>query len=197
MPYFLNYIIVALVIVLIVLMITVFNRFVKNKNFVKDAWSNIDVALKKRYELVPNLVSTVKGYAKHESDLLEKVVKARNSAMETTTDRLSEKIIAENKLSHGLRDIFILSEAYPNLMANQSFLDLQKQLAEIEVTLERSRRYYNGTVRENNIYGESFPGILFTKLLNYKHYEYFTIDDVVRNVVNVDLSEEPKKPKNE
>lgn len=193
MPDLLKYIIIAVIIILVITIIAIFNRFVKNKNFVKDAWSNIDVALKKRYELVPNLVSTVKGYAKHESELLEKVVHARNNAMQYNSDNLSDKMAAENALSKNLKGIFILSEAYPDLKANRSFLDLQNQLVEIEETLERSRRYYNGTVRQNNIYGESFPAILFTKLLNYKHYEFFTIDDAVRNVVKVDLSKKPVK----
>lgn len=184
-----DYIIIAAIILLLILMIVIFNKFARNRNFVNDAWSNIDVALKKRYDLVPNLVDTVKGYAKHESETLEKVVQARNTAMNVPPDDIPGKIAAENLLSQTLRSIFILSEAYPDLKANISFLDLQKKLAEIEETLERSRRYYNGTVRENNSYGESFPGILFAKLLKYQHYDFFTIDDATRNVVDVDFSE--------
>lgn len=184
-----NYIILAAIILLALILIAIFNRFARNRNFVQDAWSNIDVALKKRYELVPNLVETVKGYAKHESETLEKVVQARNMAMKVPADDIPGKVAAEELLSQTLRSIFILSEAYPDLKANLSFLDLQNKLAEIEETLERSRRYYNGTVRENNVFGESFPGLLVAKLFGYQHYDFFSIEEETRNVVDVDFLE--------
>ncbi|HTO14767.1 MAG TPA: LemA family protein [Edaphocola sp.] len=121
-----DYIIIAVIILLFILMIVIFNKFARNRNFVNDE-------LKKRYDLVPNLVDTVKGYAKHESETLEKVVQARNNAMNVPPDDIPGKIAAENLLSQTLRSIFILREAYPDLKANLSFLDLQKKLvAEVQ-----------------------------------------------------------------
>lgn len=174
--------------VIILLMISVFNRFVKNRNTVKDAWSNIDVALKRRYDLIPNLVETVKGYAAHEKSTLENVIQARNAAMAVPSDDINGQIKAENALQQTLRSIFALGEAYPDLKANTNFINLQEKLNEIEENLERSRRYYNGTVRENNTYGESFPGVLFAGIFNYTHYDYYEGDDASRENVKVDFS---------
>ncbi|MBJ2175303.1 LemA family protein [Aureibaculum sp. A20] len=183
------FIVIGGIIVLIALfLISVFNKFVKNKNVVKDAWSNIDVALKRRYDLIPNLVETVKGYAKHEKSTLEAVISARNAAMEVPTGDINAKIKAENQLQQTLRSIFALSEAYPDLKANTNYLDLQEKLNTIEENLERSRRYYNGTVRENNTYGESFPGVLVAGMFNYQHFDYFEADEVSRENVKVDFS---------
>ncbi|WP_117884036.1 LemA family protein [Aureibaculum luteum] len=183
------FIVIGGIIVLIALfLISVFNKFVKNKNVVKDAWSNIDVALKRRYDLIPNLVETVKGYAKHEKSTLEAVISARNAAMEVPTGDINAKIKAENQLQQTLRSIFALSEAYPDLKANTNYLDLQEKLNTIEENLERSRRYYNGTVRENNTYGESFPGVLVAGMFNYQHFDYFETDEVSRENVKVEFS---------
>lgn len=167
------------------ILVQIFNRFVKNKNTVKDAWSNIEVALKRRYDLIPNLVETVKGYAAHEKNTLENVVKARNTAMNIPPDDINEKIKAENQLQQTLRSIFALGEAYPDLKANTNFLDLQQKLNEIEVNLERSRRYYNGTVRENNTYGESFPGVLFAGIFNYENFDFFEADETARENIRI------------
>ncbi|MCL4153394.1 UNVERIFIED_CONTAM: hypothetical protein GTU68_014598 [Idotea baltica] len=183
------FIVIGVVITLIVVfLITIFNKFVKNKNVVKDGWSNIDVALKRRYDLIPNLVETVKGYAKHEKSTLEAVISARNAAMEVPTGDINAKIKAENQLQQTLRSIFALSEAYPDLKANTNYLDLQEKLNTIEENLERSRRYYNGTVRENNTYGESFPGVLVAGMFNYQHFDYFETDEASRENVKVDFS---------
>lgn len=176
---------IGVLIVVALLLAIVYNRFVKNRNMVKDAWSNIDVALKRRYDLIPNLVETVKGYAAHEKSTLENVIKARNAAMAVPTDDINAQIKAENQLQQTLRSIFALGEAYPDLKANTNFLDLQQKLNEIEENLERSRRYYNGTVRENNTYGESFPGVLFAGMLNYQHFDYFEVDEANRENVKV------------
>jgi len=181
-------IIVALIVIFFLLMISIFNKFVKNKNLVQDAWSNIDVALKRRYDLIPNLVETVKGYAAHEKDTLEKVIQARNAAMSVPSDDIAGQIKAENALQQTLRSIFALSESYPDLKANANFIDLQQKLNEIEENLERSRRYYNGSVRQNNTYGESFPGVLFAGLLNYKHFDFFETTGEERENVKVDFS---------
>lgn len=183
------YIFLAVLALLTFLVIGIFNRFVKNRNLVKDAWSNIDVALKRRYDLIPNLVETVKGYAAHEKDTLEKVIQARNEAMAVPPGNINDQIKAENQLQQTLRSLFALGEAYPNLKANTNFLQLQEKLNEIEENLERSRRYYNGTVRENNTYGESFPGVLFAGMFNYTHFEYFESTEEERGHVKVDFSE--------
>ena len=180
--------VVAILFILLLLLVTIFNKFVKNKNLVKDAWSNIDVALKRRYDLIPNLVETVKGYAAHEKETFEKVIKARNTAMSVPSEDIAEQIKAENALQQTLRSIFALSEAYPDLKANANFIDLQEKLNEIEENLERSRRYYNGTVRQNNTYGESFPGVLFAGIFNYKHFDFFETTGDERENVKVDFS---------
>ncbi|HNP68281.1 MAG TPA: LemA family protein [Aequorivita sp.] len=177
--------VIGILAVVAILLVIVYNRFVKNRNVVKDAWSNIDVALKRRYDLIPNLVETVKGYAAHEKTTLESVIQARNTAMAVPSDDINAQIKAENQLQQTLRSIFALGEAYPDLKANPNFLDLQQKLNEIEENLERSRRYYNGTVRENNTYGESFPGVLFAGMLNYQHFDYFETDQVSRENVKV------------
>lgn len=178
----------GVVVVIVLLLVVVFNRFVKNKNMVKDAWSNIDVALKRRYDLIPNLVETVKGYAAHEKTTLENVINARNAAMAVPSNDINAQIKAENQLQQTLRSIFALSEAYPDLKANAGFLDLQQKLNEIEENLERSRRYYNGTVRENNTYGESMPGVLFAGMFGYQHFDYFEADATERENVKVNFN---------
>jgi LemA protein len=168
-------------------LINVFNRFASLRNLVKDAWSNIDVALKRRYDLIPNLVETVKGYAKHEKSTLEAVINARNAAMAVPSGDINAQIKAENQLQQSLRSIFALSEAYPELKANTNYLDLQQKLNEIEENLERARRYYNGTVRENNTYGESVPGVLVASMFKYQHFDYFEAEEASRSNVKVDF----------
>ncbi|MBU2905473.1 LemA family protein [Arenibacter algicola] len=169
-------------------LVNVFNRFATLRNLVKDAWSNIDVALKRRYDLIPNLVETVKGYAKHEKSTLEAVINARNVAMAVPSGDINAQIKAENQLQQSLRSIFALGEAYPDLKANANYLDLQQKLNEIEENLERARRYYNGSVRENNTYGESVPGVLVASLFKYQHFDYFEAEEASRANVKVDFS---------
>ncbi len=178
----------GVLLLLAVFAISIYNRFVKNKNQVKDAWSNIDVALKRRYDLIPNLVETVKGYASHEKDTLERVIQARNAAMSVPSDDINSQIKAENQLQQTLRSIFALGEAYPDLKANINFVDLQNKLSEIEEALERSRRFYNSTVRENNTYGESFPGVIFAGMMPYQSFSFFETDASERENVKVDFS---------
>lgn len=168
-------------------LVHIFNRFAANRNLVKDAWSNIDVALKKRYDLIPNLVETVKGYAKHEKSTLEAVINARNAAMAVPSGDINAQIKAENQLQQSLRSIFALGEAYPDLKANANYLDLQQKLSEIEENLERARRYYNGSVRENNTYGESVPGVLVASLFKYQHFDYFEAEEASRGNVKIDF----------
>ena len=181
-------VLLGLLAMIFVFLVGIFNRFVKNKNVVNDAWSNIDVALKRRYDLIPNLVETVKGYAKHEKSTFEAVINARNAAMQVPKGDINAQIKAENQLQQGLRSIFALGEAYPDLKANANFLDLQEKLNTIEENLERSRRYYNGTVRENNTYGESFPGVLFSGIFKYQHFDFFETDEASKANIKVDFS---------
>jgi LemA protein len=182
------YIVGGIILILIFVLIGIFNSFARNRNVVKDAWSNIDVQLKRRHDLIPNIVNTVKGYAAHESGTLEKVIQARNAAVNVSADDINAKIAAENQLQQSLRSIFALSESYPDLKANANFLSLQGTLAEIEESLERSRRYYNATVRDNNTYGESFPGAMFAGMFKFQHFDYFEADATSRENVVVDFS---------
>jgi len=181
-------ILLGIIVILGGLLVGIFNKFAKNRNMVQDAWANIDVALKKRHDLIPNLVNTVKGYAAHEKDTFNQVVEARNAAMAVPKGDINGQIQAENALQQTLKSLFALAEAYPNLKADTSFLNLQTQLSEIEENLERTRRYYNSTVRENNVYGESFPGVLFAGMFKYRHFDYFEAAAGEKENVTVDFS---------
>lgn len=168
---------VILLIAVVAWYVSTRNGFVVLKNKVEEAWATIDVYLKKRFDLIPNLVETVKGYAKHESETLEKVVAARNIAAGAKTPE--EKMAAANELTGSLRTFFnAVSEAYPDLKANSNFLDLQNQLKNIESELEASRRYYNGQVKAFNTKREIFPSNLVVKGMGegYEKRPYFELD---------------------
>ena len=154
--------------------VAIFNKLVKNRNLVLEGWSGIDVQLKRRYDLIPNLVETVKGYAGHEREVLARVVELRNSAASAQT--ATEKAPIENMLTQTLRQLFALAEAYPDLKANQNFLDLQGQLSEIEEQIQFSRRYYNGTARDMNILVQSFPSNIIANSFGFKMADYFEIE---------------------
>ena len=170
--------IVALVLIAVIgWWISTRNAFVRLKNKVEEAWATIDVYLKKRFDLIPNLVETVKGYAKHESETLEKVVAARNVSASAKSPE--EKMQAANQLSSSLRTLFTaVSESYPDLKANANFLDLQNQLKTIESELEGSRRYYNGVVKSFNTKLELFPANIVGSRMGeeYKKRAYFELD---------------------
>ncbi len=171
-------IILAVVVALAGWLIAMYNGLIKLKNRVKEAWSDIDVQLKRRYDLIPNLVETVKGYAKHESETLENVIKARNEAMATQkTGDAKEQAQAENALSSTLKSIFALAESYPDLKANQNFLELQRELTDTEDKIQASRRFYNGNVRDFNTKIETFPTNIFAGMLHFKKFEFFEIGD--------------------
>ena len=170
-------IVLVLAIALVAWWISTSNKLVRVKNKVEEAWATIDVYLKKRYDLIPNLVETVKGYAKYEGDTLEKVVQARNIAGKAVTSE--EKISAENNLSNSLRTFLnVVSESYPDLKANTNFLDLQNQLKLIEGEFDSSRRYYNGMVKSFNTAIEVFPSSIVAqrKGEEYKKRPYFELD---------------------
>lgn len=179
---------IILAIILLIGLIFIFNRIVCYRNNVKDAWSNIDVFLKKRHELIPNLVNTVKGYAIHEQATLVGVTEARSAAMNVPENDTQHREVAEKKLSNLLNNVLILQENYPDLKANNSFLKLQNELGEIEGDLEKARRYYNATVRENNTFGESFPANIFAKLFGYKHFDFFSIQPSERETSQINLN---------
>lgn len=153
--------------------IMTYNGLIALKNKTDEAWSDIDVQLKRRYDLIPNLVETVKGYATHEAGTFEKVAQARTAAMNAKT--VGEHAQAENALSQTLKSIFALSEAYPDLKANQNFLDLQQQLKETEDKIEASRRFYNGNVRDFNTKLQVFPTNMIGNMLGFKSREFFEI----------------------
>lgn len=168
-----------------------YNSLVTLKNKVNEAWADIDTQLKRRYDLIPNLVETVKGYASHESQTFEKVVAARSSAM--NAQGVKEKQQAENMLSDSLKSIFALAENYPELKANQNFLDLQKSLTEIEEHLQMSRRYYNATVRDFNTKIEVFPNNLLAKPLGFIQREFFEAAGEEKENVKVSFQENAPK----
>lgn len=170
------YIILAIVAVVIIWFVAIFNGFVRLKNRAKEAWSDIEVQLKRRYDLIPNLVSTVKGYAAHESQLFEKVTQARAAAISAQT--VGERAQAENVLSATLKSLFAVSEAYPDLKASVNFLELQRELTDTEDKVQAARRFYNGNVRDLAIKIESFPSNIIAKTFNFKPMELFELEEI-------------------
>lgn len=166
-------IIVAAIILLWI--ISAFNTLVRLKNRTKEAWSDIDVQLKRRYDLIPNLVETVKGYAAHEKETLDRVVQARAQAMQA--GGAAEKAKAENMLSDTLKSIFALAENYPNLKANENFLELQRELSDTENKIQAARRFYNGNVRDFNTKQETFPTNLMVPIMGFKKSEFFELEE--------------------
>lgn len=171
-------IIIGVIVVLAGVVIGMYNSLIKLKNRVDEAWSDIDVQLKRRYDLIPNLIETVKGYAGHEKDTLEKVTKARTAAM-AAQDKGDAKAQAqaENMLSSTLKSIFALSESYPDLKANENFLELQRELSDTENKIQASRRFYNGNVRDFNTKLQVFPTNMMANMLGFKSREYFEIEN--------------------
>ncbi len=141
----------------------------------KEAWSGIDVYLKKRYELIPNLIETVKGYASHEQKLMQELVRLRNEAIQPQQSQ--EKVNIENRLSENISKLMVIAESYPDLKANTNFQQLQTQLETIDTEIEQSRRYYNGTVRDNNIQVESFPSNFIAAIFGFKNGIFFEINN--------------------
>ena len=174
----LTYIILAVIVLLVIWVIAAFNGFISRVNRTKEAWADIDVQLKRRYDLIPNLVETVKGYATHEASAFENVTKARAEAMSAgSTGSVADKAQAENQLSGTLKTLFAVSEAYPDLKANQGFLDLQRQLADTEDKIQAARRFYNGNVQELNTAVEQFPGNIIAGSFGIKKMDLFQLGD--------------------
>jgi LemA protein len=180
------YIVIAIVVVLILFVIGAYNRFVTLVNRAKEAWSDIDVQLKRRYDLIPNLVNTVKGYATHEREAFENVTRARAASMGAGS--VAEKGQAENALSGALKSLFAVAEAYPELKANANFSELQRELSDTENKIQAARRFYNTNVRDLNTSVESFPNNMIARMFNAVKMEFFGLEareDAARQPVEV------------
>ena len=168
-------IILIIVAVLVLWIIFTYNRLITLRNRAKEAWSDIDVQLKRRYDLIPNLVETVKGYASHERELFEKVTEARTRAMGAKT--VKEHGEAENMLSSTLKTLFAVSENYPQLRASENFLELQRELTDTEDKIQAARRFYNTNVRDLNIKIESFPANIVADIFRFTKMDFFEIGE--------------------
>jgi LemA protein len=176
-------IIIVIVVLLGLLVVAQYNALVRLRNRVDGAWAQIDVQLKRRYDLIPNLVETVKGYAAHERETLEAVITARNRAVSASGP--AEQAQSENMLTGALRSLFALSEAYPDLKANQNFLALQEELTGTEGRIAYARQYYNDSVLRYNTRIQTFPANAFAGMFNFTPREYFEADDESRGPVTV------------
>ena len=181
----LNIVIIGAIVIVVGFIIATYNGLIRLRNLCDNAWSDVDVQLKRRYDLIPNLVSTVKGYASHEKEVLENVTKARAEA--TTAKTPGEQSKAENMLTGALRQLFAVAENYPELKANTNFLDLQKNLSEVEDNIQNARRYYNAVVRDNNIKVESFPSNIVATTFGFKKREFFEMAEGERAVPKVEF----------
>ncbi len=168
-------IVLAIVAILIIWFVALYNGFVKRINRSKEAWSDIEVQMKRRYDLIPNLIETVKGYASHEKTVFEEVTKARTAAMGATGT--AGKAKAENMLAGTLKSLFAVAEAYPDLKANQNFLQLQAELTDTEDKIQSARRFYNGNVRDLNTAIQQFPGKLVASTFHIKAMNLFELDE--------------------
>lgn len=179
-------IVVIVIIVLLILYVAMtYNKLVDLRNRVRDQWSQIDVQLKRRFDLIPNLVSTVKGYAKHESETLEKVIEARNSY--TTATSPHEKMEANNMLTDTLTKLFAVAESYPDLKANTNFLELQQELQDTENKIAMARQFYNDTVLTYNNKIEMFPSNLIASMFKFKMEEFFKAEEAAKENVKVEF----------
>jgi LemA protein len=183
------WIVLAVVAVAVVYAIAVFNRLVRTRQMVNEAWSGIDVQLKRRSDLVPNLVDSVKGYAAHERSVLEEVTQRRGAARALPEGDVAARGLAEGALSAALGELFALAENYPDLKASTNFLALQKQLSDLENEIQMARRYYNGAVRNLNVLVQSFPSNLVAGLAGFAPRDYFELSDAgERAAPQVDLT---------
>jgi LemA protein len=178
-------ILVGFIVLMILFVVVIYNKLIRLRNTVQSSWSDIDVQLKKRYDLVPNLVETVKAYAAHERSVFEKVSEARSMAMQASSP--AEKAKAENMFRDTLKSLFAVAEAYPELKANANFMQLQAQLKELEDNIEYARRYYNAVVRDFNILIESFPSNIIASQFRFQKEEFFELEapEVERKPVKV------------
>jgi LemA protein len=174
-------VILAIAVIFVLYGVSIYNRLVKLRTMVQEAFSSMDVMMKKRYDLIPNLVETVKGYATHESGTFESVTRARTQAVNANT--VEEKLAAEKNLGQAMVNLNAVAEQYPDLKANTNFLQLQGQLADLESDIEKSRRYYNGTVRENNILVDTFPSNIIANMYKFTKSTFFELDNTAERAV--------------
>ena len=180
-------IIFGIIAVIGMFLISIYNGLVRLRTTTESSWSDIDVQLRKRYNLIPSLVETVKGYASHEKSVFEKVTQARSSAMQAGSPEQAAK--DNNMLTGALKSLFAVSEAYPELKANANFMDLQKQLQQVEGDIESARRYYNAVVRDYNIKTETFPSAIVASMFNFIKKEFFELEDAgQRDPIRPDFS---------
>ncbi|MBU3895922.1 LemA family protein [Patescibacteria group bacterium] len=175
---YITYIIIGVAVILVLWIIAAFNNLIRTRNRAKEAWSDIDVQLKRRYDLIPNLVETVKGYAIHEKELLEKVTQARASAI--SAQGTKDKADAENALSGTLKSLFAVSENYPDLKASVNFLQLQKDLTDTEDKIQAARRFYNSNVMELNTKIEVFPSSIIASVFSFKRMDLFELQEAAQ-----------------
>jgi LemA protein len=180
------WIVLGVVVVLLLVGVLVFNRLVSLRNRVDNGWSQIDVQLRRRYDLIPNLVESVKGYAAHERAVFEDVAEARTRGM--AADTVGDQAQAENQVTRGLRQLLAVAEAYPELRANQNFLALQEELTATESRIAYARQFYNDQVMRLNTLIQSFPSNLIASVFGFEPREFFDIEDPVRRPVQLDLS---------
>jgi len=176
-------VIISLVILILVYFIYTYNYLIRLRTMANEAWSGIDVQLQKRHDLIPNIVKVVQGYATHEKNLFESITKLRTQGI--NADNVKTQEAAEVGLSKALGQLFVIVENYPELKANQNFLELQKELAAVEHDLQRARRYYNGSVRNYNILIEQFPSMLVAKTFNHGTRDFFDIKNETERAVPV------------
>jgi LemA protein len=169
----------VVVIIIVMYVISTYNGLIKSRNWIDEAWSQIDVQLKRRFDLIPNVVETVKGYAAHEKETLERVIQARNAML---TGSPQERIDADNQLQASLKSIFALSEGYPDLKANQNFIQLQEELVNTENKVAYSRQLYNKTVVDYNIRREKFPANMLANAFGFTHRPQLSIPEVEKVV---------------
>ena len=170
-------IVIVVIVLLIVFLISLYNGMVRARNKVDEAWSGIDVQLKRRHDLIPNLVETVKGYAAHERGVFDEVTKARAGAIAAGSQGPQERAQAENVLTGALRSLFAVAEAYPQLQAVQEFKDLSENLRDTEDKIQSSRRFYNGQVRDYNTALQTFPTVTLAGIFGFKSSEYFEVEE--------------------
>jgi len=171
------WIILGIIALFIIWIVSMYNGFVKARMKIDNSWSDISVFLKKRFDLIPNLVNTVKGYAAHESQTLERVIQARNAAASVPSGDVQAAAQANQALNGALKSLFAVAEAYPELKANQNFLELQQALQNIEGDLGNARRYYNATVRDYNTSIQQFPGVILANMTGFDPRGFFELDD--------------------
>lgn len=177
------YIIIGIIVIILIYVFATYNSFVKLNNRVKEAFATMDVYLKKRWDLIPNIVETVKGYAKHEKETLENVINLRNGSYDKMSNE--DKLKANNELNKGIKNIMLLAESYPDLKASSNFKDLSNELSRVEEDIANSRKYYNGVVKIFNDKVEMFPSNLLAKIFGYKIKMMFESNENERENVKV------------